>query len=66
MKVKIEFSDLPPLTEYCSCDNGVRRNYVERGDEGVPCTLCRDGTRPTEFGLAVLELIRLFGGGGLV
>lgn len=57
MNIDIEFDDLPPLQERCRCAS--RPVFVD-GKE-APCQRgCVNGQRPTEFGRAVLELVRTF------
>lgn len=66
MNIELSFSDLPPLTEYCDCDNGVRSiskdDVYGAWEKTVPCRQCDCGERPTEFGRAVLDLVRRFAG----
>ncbi len=64
VKIQIAFEDLPPLTEYCDCSEGlVFIGHHPDGDEiWGQCTLCRDVMKPTDFGKAVLELVRIYGG----
>lgn len=52
------FNDLPLLTEQCYCCN---RFIFPDGPEPVPCPEgCVNSIRPTEFGRAVLDLVRTF------
>lgn len=54
----LDYDDLPPLTERCDCYRGIR---YTGGNGPVPCELCDGTDRPTEFGMAVLDLVRRFG-----
>lgn len=56
--MKLDFDDLPPLEED-RCGNCCQGWLFPDGPEGVPCGRCggTGGPAPTEFGLAVLELV---------
>lgn len=56
--MKLDFDDLPPLEEE-RCSNCCRGMLFPDGPVGVPCARCggTGGPAPTEFGLAVLELV---------
>jgi len=47
----LDFDDLPPLTEACHCS----------GWDPSACPVCKGtGMKPTEFGEAVLDLVRTY------
>lgn len=66
MEVRIDFKDLPPLEEWCGHCRGEGKywknpDYFRREEEKEPCNTCKgSGTRPSDFGEALLEFIRKF------
>ena len=58
--MKLDFYDLPPLVEDCvRCWTDRDGNRWSREEERTRCD-CMDHRRPTEFGQAVLGLIKKF------
>lgn len=57
--LKLDFNDLPPLEKRCGRCFGGRTSGDGPFDEPITCRWC-DGTGelPTEFGRAVLDLVR--------
>lgn len=65
--LELTFEDMPPLEEVCPICSGSGHNYPDRYDEeSSPCPACApdrpgyDGMAPTEFGKAVLALVRKY------
>jgi hypothetical protein len=62
--MKLDFADLPPLTEPCTCTGGPKPwERIKYDGDGQPykCVECNGYEKPTEFGEAVLALIENFG-----
>jgi hypothetical protein len=58
--VTIDFDDLPPLTEQCDCWGG-ERPITKCSKVLVKCVRCKNGIRPSKFGIAVLNLLKDYG-----
>jgi len=60
----LDFDDLPSMEEFCDCyeayeENG-RHKYSKSRKERIPCEECVDGECPTEFGWAIINLVRKY------